>query len=94
MRILCLEEGLEINTYPKTIETIFLINNDNSIDENFTFINMKVINNEILNNTINNILLNNNIKHIENGFLFYSSTYQISYCHFMTQTLPKLMDYL
>jgi capsular polysaccharide biosynthesis protein len=35
-----------------------------------------------------------NIINLKNCFLLYSYYYQISYCHYMTQTIPKLYDYL
>jgi capsular polysaccharide biosynthesis protein len=47
----------------------------------------------IIQSYLNNIL-NDNIIEIDNGYLFYSFNYQLSYTHFMVQTAPKIMKYI
>jgi len=96
MKILSIKDGLKIkiNHTEENIETIFGLDEKNSILQNFTFqTNIQICSSE-LNNTIDYCNLHNNIKYLENGFLFYSFRYQISFVHFMTQTLPKLYEYV
>ena len=88
MRIILFEKGIPIqyNNNEKNIETVFGLNEDNSIIQGFTF-------SEYLKCNIN-IPPDTTVEYLENGYLFYSFRYQISYAHFMTQTVPLLSDYI
>jgi hypothetical protein len=92
MRLINISEGIEINynNNESNIETIFGLNDDNSIIQKFTFPCDIYPNYSKLNN---HILQSSNIE-LDNGFLFYSFRYQVSFAHFMCQTLPKLKDYI
>lgn len=91
MKLLYVRDGIRIqyNQNETTDEYIFGIDDCNNIIQNVTFSNNITPSNSIKEHI-------NNPKHaeIENGFLFYSFAYQKSYCHYLTQTVPKLHDYL
>lgn len=92
MKILYLANGLKINynNNETNVETIFGLDCKNNIIQNFTFqCDIFVDKNE----------LNENLERceeiiLENGFLFYSFSYQVSFAHYMTQTVPKLYEYM
>ena len=95
MKIVSILEGIPItyNTSEKNIETIFGLDENDKLIQHFTFDVHLDVNNEIFENKIKKCYLND-IKYIENGFLFYSFSYQVAFCHYMTQTVPKLYEYL
>ena len=93
MRLICFNDGIDIqhNGNEKNIETVFGLNDDDSIMQLFTFPTHMYPN-----QTQFQTLLKNSIYGpiIQTGFLFYSFRYQISFAHFMMQTVPLLRDYL
>jgi capsular polysaccharide biosynthesis protein len=93
MKILYLENGLKIafNQNETNIETIFGLDEQNNIIQGFTFQNNITI---VDKNDFDENINNSKEVFIENGFLFYSFRYQISYAHYMTQTVPKLYEYI
>jgi capsular polysaccharide biosynthesis protein len=95
MKIVSISEGIPItyNTSEINIETIFGLDENDKLIQHFTFDVHLDVNNEIFENKIKKCYLND-IKYIENGFLFYSFSYQVAFCHYMTQTVPKLYEYL
>lgn len=92
MKILYLENGLSINYNGAETnnETIFGLDSTNNLIQKFTFLcDIFVDKND----------LNENLQKckeiiVDNGFLFYSFSYQISFAHYMTQTVPKLYEYI
>jgi capsular polysaccharide biosynthesis protein len=92
MKILCINNGIEIKFGNETnIETVFGLDNNNEIIQNTTFkCDISIINELNFKNTINNSF----IQKIDNGYLFYSFRYEISFAHYITQTVPKLYEYL
>ena len=72
-------------------ETIFGLDNNNNIIQHITFpCEIEIIEMDKFKNTISS----SNEVIIENGYLFYSFTYEMSYCHYLCQTVPKLYEYL
>jgi capsular polysaccharide biosynthesis protein len=95
VKILCIDNGIPIkygNEYG--IERVFAFDENDSLIPNFTFNTSVYPNEEIMKNTISDIRQNNLFETIENGYLFYSFQYQISYMHFMGNTLPLLTNYM
>jgi capsular polysaccharide biosynthesis protein len=93
MRILSVKDGIPItyNDSETNIETIFALHDDNTIQQYFTF-NLHITpDNTIFQNTLTNSTSNTII---ERGYLFYSFRYQISFAHFMMQTVPLLKEYI
>lgn len=93
MKLLVLKDGISIqyNQNEHNIETVFSLDTMNKIIQHFTFqchIHYDPI---ILEQVIMNITNTTDISH---GFLFYSFRYQISFHHFLMQTLPLLDSYL
>ena len=73
----------------------YLFDLDNNQGSKLTFEGgLEILDNNNQKLDINNIVSKFEIIDLENCFLFYSYYYQISYCHYITQTLPKLYDYL
>ena len=91
MKIICIKNGIFIKNISFN-EYVFGIDENNKIINNFTFNNLNIDNEE--EKEINDVIKNNQKIDIEKGYLFYTFAYQISYCHFMTQTLPKLTEWL
>lgn len=88
MRIIVFEEGIPIkyNNNERNIETVFGLNENNTIIQGFTFpCNLSC---DI------NVPYDTVMEHLDTGYLFYSFRYQISFAHFMTQTVPLLTDYI
>ena len=92
MKILYLEDGLKIthNQNETNIETIFGLDEQDNLIQGFTFQNKIIVNKNDLDENINH----SKKVFLEYGFLFYSFRYQISYAHYMTQTVPKLYEYI
>jgi capsular polysaccharide biosynthesis protein len=92
MRIINISDGINIkyNHHEQNIETVFGLNDDNTIIQKFTFISDIHPDNQKLQDYINEA----KIIDIDKGYLFYSFRYQISFAHFITQTVPKLKDYV
>lgn len=92
MKILYLENGLKIsyNNNETNIETVFGLDATNNIIQKFTFLCDIFLDKNELNEKLEKC------KEIvvEKGFLFYSFSYQISFAHYMTQTVPKLYEYI
>ena len=94
VEILCLKDGLSIShnepNYAYDVETIFGFDINKNLIKTFTYpTNMNIVNADI----------NKEIREakriiINKGCLFYSFRYQISYGHFICQTLPKLLEYI
>jgi capsular polysaccharide biosynthesis protein len=87
VQILCVKNGIPIvyNNGERNIETIFALGNNR-----FTF-DCPIYPDTIM---YENAIQMASREDLENGYLFYSFRYQISYAHFMCQTVPKLKDYL
>ena len=73
-------------------ESVFIFNNEKQFIQNMTF-QCDILYSNKIQSYLNNIL-NNNFVEIEYGYLFYSFNYQLSYAHFMTQTTPKIINYI
>ncbi len=93
MRLFCIEDGIPIryNQHETNIETVFSLQDDNTIQQMFTFQTNIHTNGTQFQKEITSAQ-NGNL--IEKGFLFYSFRYQISFAHFMMQTVPLLKDYI
>jgi capsular polysaccharide biosynthesis protein len=91
MKLLYVQQGIrvEYNKNESTDEYVYGIDDDNNVIQNITF-SCPIKPSSAIKDYINNS------KHtsIEHGFLFYSFAYQKSYCHYLTQTVPKLYNYL
>jgi hypothetical protein len=95
VKILCINNGIPIkygNEYG--IERVFGFNENNNIIRDFTFKTFVYPNEDSINDIMLNIKNNNINETIENGYLFYSFQYQISYMHFIGNTLPLLTNYM
>ena len=93
MRILYINDNINIKYFNNEIfkETIFGLDDNNNIIQNITFQN----NIEILDiDKFKNIIIESNEIIIENGYLFYSYSNEISFCHYLCETVPKLYNYL
>lgn len=96
-RLLYLEKGLLINynNNENVEEKLFELNNNNEIiNTNIIFPCNFTYNKNDLKNNIEYININNKFIEIEKGFLFYSYIYEKSFAHYITQTIPKLSDYI
>jgi capsular polysaccharide biosynthesis protein len=93
MRLFCIEDGIPIryNQNEMNIETVFSLQDDNTIQQMFTFQTHIHTNETQFQKEITSA---QNGKLIEKGLLFYSFRYQISFAHFMMQTVPLLKDYI
>ena len=80
-----------INSNEESLEHVFKLDNKNNLINNFTFTREISILDII---SFKNKLINSDTIHLDNCFLLYSFYYQISFCHFMTNTIPKLYDYI
>jgi len=80
--------SITFNTNETNFENVFIL------DENYNNINNITYACPIYfdKNIVFRNLVNRTIK-VDNVFLFYSFMYQIAFCHFVEQTLPKLMYY-
>jgi capsular polysaccharide biosynthesis protein len=96
MKLFVIKDGIEINynKNEKFIETVFGLDDNNKLIQKAIFPTEIYFDNIKFYKFIDNALEHNNIEQIDHGFLLYSFAYQISYGHFMTQTIPKLYDYL
>lgn len=82
---------ITFNEGDRNFEFVFKLNQDNTFENGFTFGRSFSINDI---DKFNNSVKNANQINIDNGFLFYSYGYQSNYGHYMTQNVPKLIDYL
>lgn len=92
MKILYINDGIDIfyNHNESHLEYIFGIDDNFNIIQNITFdtnIHLDI-------NKFNEIVKNYKIKTIDKGYLFYSFAYEISFGHYIGQTVPKLYEYL
>ena len=95
MKILYVKDGINIhyNSNEEISETIFGLDDNDNIIENITF-NCNIIPDVSSFEEIKKYIYDNDrIINIDNGYLFYSFAYQKSFCHFLTQTVPKLWEY-
>jgi hypothetical protein len=92
MKIICIEDGIDItyNGGETYTESVFGLDEDKNILQNFTF-NTHL---HIDKNNFKTITDNSDIVRLHNGFLLYSFGYEVSFAHYMTQTIPMLIDYL
>jgi capsular polysaccharide biosynthesis protein len=92
MKLLVVESGLDIilNTNEKNKETVFAINDDGTHQNFFTYQTIIDVDDK---EKYSQLLQSYETCIIPAGFLFYSFQFQISYCHFLMQTLPKLTSY-
>lgn len=92
MELIYIESGVNItyNAGETYSESVFGLDNNRNILQNFTF------SVELHIDTINfkNIIDQCDVINLDNGFLLYSYGYEVSYAHYMTQTIPTLFDYL
>jgi capsular polysaccharide biosynthesis protein len=93
MRLFCIEDGIPIcyNQNETNIETVFSLQDNNTIQQMFTFQTYIHTNDTQFQKEITSAQIG---KIIEKGLLFYSFRYQISFAHFMMQTVPLLKDYI
>ena len=93
MKLLYLEDGMTINhnRCETNMETIFGLDEQNNIIQGFTFQTHVTI---VYKHNFDENVNNSKKIFLENGFLFYSFRYQISFAHYMTQTVPKLYEYI
>lgn len=98
MKIIEITNGCEIiqDIYNECCnEYVFGLDEHNNMIQNLTFqtiIHFK--DKSDFDKIIKTCIEKNNIIIMETGFLFYSFAYQVSYAHFMTQTVPKLTKYI
>lgn len=92
MKLLIESKGIPISFGNETnVETVFGLNdNETDIIQGVTFECNIFPNKNCLNESIHK---KTKRKEIDHGFLFYSFRYQISFTHYLTQTIPKLYDY-
>jgi capsular polysaccharide biosynthesis protein len=93
MKLLYIEDGMTINynRCETNMETIFGLDEQNNIIQGFTFqTDITIVDKTKFDEIVNN----SNKQNLENGFLFYSFRYQIYFAHYMTQTVPKLYEYI
>lgn len=93
MRVFCKKDGIPIryNQHERNIETLFSLHDDNTIQQMFTFQTNLHVDEQMFQEEL---LRASDGGTIEKGFLFYSFQYQISFAHFMMQTVPLLKDYI
>ena len=93
MKLLIVKDGIPIhfNQNEHNIETVFALDNTNTIIQNFTFSCHIHYDPMVLKQILENVT---NTIDVSQGFLFYSFRYQISFHHFLMQTLPMLDTYL
>jgi hypothetical protein len=96
MKLFVINDGIKIhyNNSETFIENVFGLDDNNKLIQNVIFPTIIAIDNYKFYKLIDDALLHNKYEVIEYGFLLYSFAYQKSYAHFMTQTVPKLYDYL
>lgn len=98
INIICIADGLTItrNTqYLEQQETVFAFNSVENYIHTFTYpLYINIIDTNKWTTIINMNISENNIINIDKGFLFYSYDYQLSFCHYLHETIPKLTDYL
>lgn len=89
MKIICIENGLKIkyNNDEENLETVFGLDDDDNLIQTFTYPTNITIDSDC------NLSIYPKVD-IESGYLLYSFRYQISFGHFMTQTIPKLTEYM
>jgi len=92
MKLLYFEDGIKIvhNHCETNIETIFGLDEQNNIIQGFTFLCHILVDENYFNDKIKKC----KTIFLENGFLFYSFSYEISFAHYITQTVPKLYEYI
>ena len=93
MKLIYFEDGIKINynQCETNIENIFGLDEQNNIIQYFTFqTNITILDKNEFDKNVNN----SKKIFLENGFLFYSFRYQISFAHYITQTVPKLYEYI
>ena len=93
MKILFIENGFDIfcpENNENHKEIVFGLNNENQALQFFTFPNNFIYST----NDFTNITNSSEIVSLQNGYLLYSFLYEKSYAHYLTQTIPKLYDYL
>ena len=93
MKLLYIEDEMTIihNRCETSMENIFGLDEQNNIIQGFTFpTDITIVDKTKFDETVNN----SKKQYLENGFLFYSFSYQISFAHYMTQTVPKLYEYI
>lgn len=96
MNVLVVKKGISVifNDHPGQVdnETIIALDSAKRYINNFSFKNIQY--DEIQLNEILNGINETTTSEVENGFLFYSFKYQISYQHFMSSTLPLIKTFL
>lgn len=90
MKLLYIDTGIHIDCHIFN-EVVFHIDDNNNYVNNFTC-NYRTFSHQHQ-EKLNKIILLCDIKYIDAALLFYNSPYDISYTHFLLQTLPKLNDY-
>ena len=93
MKIIYLEDGFHIFTpeYKENHkEIIFGLDEKNQPVQNFTFTDYFTYSSD----DFNSITKSSETVNLQNGYLLYSFLYEKSYAHYLTQTIPKLYDYL
>jgi capsular polysaccharide biosynthesis protein len=93
MKLIHIKSGVDIkyNNNETTKEIVFGLNNFNNVIQKITFQS----NLEILEQSkFRNIIEKSEQILIEKGYLFYSFAYEKSFAHYLTQTVPKLYDYI
>lgn len=93
MRILYTNDNINVRHDNNEIhkETIFGLDDNNNIIQNITF----QTNIEILDiDKFKDIIVSSNQTILENGYLFYSFSYENNLAHYLCQTVPKLYNYL
>jgi capsular polysaccharide biosynthesis protein len=88
-------DGIDIdyNANEKNKEIVFFLDDHNRIIQNRTFDCVIYPNPSQFDSFIREAESKDTV-YLENGFLFYSYRYQISFVHYMTQNVPKLYDYI
>jgi len=92
MKLFIRKRGVPVSfiNYPNQfdIETVIGLHNDNTPISDFAFKGVRYP------AELNSLIAKSPVEHVDNGYLFYTFKYQISYQHFMSSTAPLLKEYV
>lgn len=92
VKLICKSKGLVVTYNGNEInkETVFLFTKENNYIQNMMYDpNINILEYDSLKNN----LINSTSEKIDKVFLLYAFHYQISLCHFLSQCIPKLVDF-
>ena len=92
MKLFIRKQGVSVSfiNYPNQfdIETVIGLHDDDTPIDDFAFKGVRYP------AELNGLVAKSPIEHVDNGYLFYSFKYQISYQHFMSSTAPLIKEYV